>query len=140
MKNNIVNARELFLLCALRSGKTVFAKNLDIYDWTFRHYAFVLEKVSEMKSGESYSQTVRNAKDEARLKIPVQKPQERNFYIREGEISHTLCDLDEDLSWYDPRDMRLDLKDWVYGGNFILSDPMSQREQFIIENYGKFNS
>lgn len=130
-----VNARELFLLCFLRGG-IVQAKNISVYDWTFRHYLFVQEKVFKIKKGESLAEVQNNASDEARLQIPSQEVKERNFRIRNGDFL-TLCDDYEDLSWYQPSELisSPSISSWVYKGNFILSEPLSEKEEFVLRHY-----
>ncbi|MFA6515196.1 MAG: hypothetical protein WCT42_02945 [Candidatus Paceibacterota bacterium] len=132
---NTVNARELFLLCALRNG-IVKAKNLSVYDWTLRHFWFVQEMVLELKKGESLKVVQNLATDKARLEVPSQQVKERNFYIREGDFS-TLCDYDEDLSWYQPStSVSPSISDWEYKGNFELSIPLTEKEKHILTYYG----
>ena len=139
MKSNIVNARELFLLCALRKDN-VIAINQNSYDWTFRHCVFALNKAMAGPKNKPYGQAITDYEKDARSQIPSQEPKQRNFCIKEGDLGYTLCDLGEDLSWYGTgiSNNKGSLSDWFYEGNFILSKPMSYKEQFFVKEYGSY--
>jgi len=122
----IINAKELLLLCVLR-GKSVFAKNLSVYDWTIKHYSFVQENSKKiLKSKKSLEK-------EAKEKFEVKEPEFRNFVARYGDFL-TLSDLQGDMSWYLEGSYG---KEFSYKGDFELSIFLSEEERAVLEIYCK---
>ena len=127
----MVNAHQLLLLCALRKV-AVDATNLQVHEWTYRHYnEFTRTNLSGLTEA-SKQKVLENISK----KFPAMEIQKRNFIAHElknlGEW--TLSDQDEDMSWYQPNGTPI-IKSWKYEGLFELSFPLTEKEEYFLKYY-----
>ncbi len=138
MTKNIVDARQLFLLCALRGG-SVLAKNIEPHTWTFPHNAKYLERYSKevmsITNPTERETAADKIKSEIKNEIPALFPMVRQFYlhhIRSME-EYTLAENDK-ITWFQPNQFK-ENNDWDYRGEFELSVPLNEKEEYILMHY-----
>lgn len=57
----------------------------------------------------------------------------RKFYVHRHDFGYSLADKEEDLSWFDPKHPE---EDWCFKGQFKLTEPLSELEDYAISIYG----
>lgn len=132
MEKNTINSHQLLLLCALRAGQPVVAKNLEVHKWTYYHYNELIRvNLTELTEG-SKQKIIENISE----KFPVMEIKERNFIAHElHDLGQwTLSDHDEDMSWYQPNGTPI-IKSWKYEGLFELKKPLTEKEQYFLKQY-----
>lgn len=125
---NQINAKQLFLLCALRKGK-VRAKNLEVYSWTIRHDHELIEKANMILKDKTkvYKEVMDSVREELKDKFPIQDSCFRNFIVYDGQMGCDLTDYEEDMAWYSDTG-----HGWAYGGMFEIEQPLSRREEYFL--------
>lgn len=134
----LINSRELFLLCALRKGG-VYAKNMEKYEWTFRHFSYFQSELrkfhertkSDNLKKEDYETSVSTLKIKARNQYPSIVKM-RLFTHHDTDFGLVLNEHEEDMTWYGPQ---FENEEWVYKGEFILQEPLTEKEEFILKHY-----
>ena len=124
-----IDVKQLFLLCVLREGKTVKARNILGYDWTLQHQQSFERKLRDHKSEQDTS--IAKIKEEVNTEFSKQESKIREFYLYRTASGFDLCDKDEGLTWYRPGLS----SEWAYKGNFILTEPISFSEQYTLKHY-----
>ena len=137
IENNIVDIKQLFLLCGLRGFPE--AKNLEEYPWTIKHHTYVQNKLVELLSvcnKEERMQREKEFEEEAKQNFSIFEIKKRVFVLRQNDFGFSLCDTEQDLSWYNPSSSPLiEASKWAYKGTFELIYPLSEKEKFILETY-----
>jgi hypothetical protein len=128
-----INARQLFLLCALRNT-SVEAKNLSEHLWTFRHDNFVIKGLDPDNEEIDPEVLKLRLKEEAKEKFPTFDCRYRNFYVYEGQMTFDLTEAEEDMSWYIPL---FPNDESNYQGMFELKTPLDQKEKFLLFDFLK---
>ncbi len=128
---NQINAKQLFLLCALRH-KSVRAKNLEVYSWTIRHSHEHIERANKALEDKSrtYKEVMATIKEEIKDKFPVHESRFRNFIVYDGQMGCDLTDQDEDMAWYSNCS-----HGWDYSGMFEIEQSLSRREQDFLFSF-----
>lgn len=57
----------------------------------------------------------------------------RKFCVHRHDLGYSLADKEEDLSWFDPKHPE---EDWCFKGQFKLTEPLSDKEDYVIGIYG----
>ena len=130
---NEINAKQLFLLCALRVNP-VRAKNLASYFWTMeQHTSYCSIFNKELR--EKFPNRDHTQKDYENLRIDVvkrvrkdlpevQEPKFREFIAYSGQMGYDLTDRGEDMAWYSGSS-----RGWGYDGMFEIEHPLSKKEE-----------
>lgn len=134
--NYYVNARELFLLCAIRKG-AVEVINVDPYEWTVQHETMFQNQLNKSplrnlphRNGWYIFQD--NVRAEARNMFGVIESGQHSFEIGPYDKGRALFERDTKMAWFNPGSKE---ESFWYQRSFRLIEPLTEEELFIVRHY-----